>query len=122
MLDNMVAILRRSFYSCSQHLSRAAAKLSELGHRREAVKIMLKLAAIKRTFAEDSITAEERQDNLLEVPHIRRHASDKHVHAPTTYLPIRKHRSLNTPILLLNVCAYVFTERRQMHACEGDVH
>ena len=62
----------RPFYSCSQHLSRAAAKLSELGHRREAVKIMLKLAAIKRTFAEDSITPEERHDNLLEVRHVHR--------------------------------------------------
>lgn len=86
----MVAIFSRSFYSCPQHLSRAAAKLSELGHRREAVKIMLKLAAIKRTFAEDSITPEERQDNLLEVPCVHRRATDKDTHAPTCYLPIRK--------------------------------
>ncbi|KAJ7392503.1 Cilia and flagella associated protein 46 [Desmophyllum pertusum] len=42
-----------------KHLSRAAAKLNALGHRREAVKIMLKLVAIKRAFAEDSITPEE---------------------------------------------------------------
>ena len=55
--------------SCSQHLSRAAAKLNALGHRREAVKVMLKLVAIKRAFAEDSITPEEKQDNLLEVWH-----------------------------------------------------
>lgn len=52
----------------SQHLSRAAEKLSTLGRKREAVKVMLKLVAIKRAFAEDSITPEERQDNLLEVP------------------------------------------------------
>lgn len=62
----MTALLIRLF-SCSQHLSRAAARLSGLGHRREAVKIKLKLAAIKKAFAEDSITSEERQDNLLEV-------------------------------------------------------
>ena len=32
---------------------------------------MLKHVAIKRAFAEDSITPEERQDYLLEVPHAR---------------------------------------------------
>lgn len=114
MLNDIVAILSRSFYSCSQHLSRAAAKLSGLGHRREAVKIMLKLAAIKRTFAEDSITSEERQENLLEVPHVHRLATDKDTHAPTSYPPIRKHSSLNTLALLLNVSVNVFT---QANAC-----
>lgn len=115
----MVAILGRSFYSCSQHLSRATAKLSELGHRREAVKILLKLAAIKRTFAEDGITPEERQDNLLEVPRVRRHATDKDTHAPASYLPICKHRSFNTPALLLNVSANVST---QANECLGSAH
>lgn len=114
MLNDIVAILSRSFYSCSQHLSRAAAKLNELGHRREAVKIMLKLAAIKRTFAEDSITSEERHENLLEVPHVHRLATDKDTHAPTSYPPIRKHSSLNTLALLLNVSVNGFT---QANAC-----
>ena len=49
---------------------------------------MLKLAAIKRIFAEDSITPEERQENLLEVPRVRSHATDKHTHAPTYYRDI----------------------------------
>jgi len=89
----MVAFLSLSFYSCSQHLSRAAAKLSELGHRREAVKIMLKLAAIMRTFAEDSVTPEERQDNLLEVPHVRRRVIDQDTLAPISYPPIPEHGS-----------------------------
>ena len=84
----MVAILSRTSYSCSQHLSSASAKLSELGYRREAVKVMLKLAAIKRIFAEDSIIPEERQENLLEVPCVRSHATDKHTHAPTYYRDI----------------------------------
>ena len=92
----MVVILSRTSYSCSQHLSSASAKLSELGHRREAVKIMLKLAAIKRIFAEDSITPEERQENLLEVPRVRSHATDKHTHAPT-HLLSWYHRFRKTP-------------------------
>jgi len=49
---------------------------------------MLKLAAIKRIFAEDSIIPEERQENLLEVPCVRSHATDKHTHAPTYYRDI----------------------------------
>ena len=105
----MVAIVSLSFYSCSQHLSRAAVKLSELGHRREAVKIMLKLAAIKRAFAEDGITLEERQDNLLEVPHVRRRATDTDTLAPASYPPIRKHSCLNTLALLLIASVYVLT-------------
>ena len=105
----MVAIVSLSFYSCSQHLSRAAAKLSELGHRREAVKIMLKLAAIKRAFAEDGITLEERQDNLLEVPHVRKRATDKDTLALASYPPIRKHSCLNTFALLLIASVYVLT-------------
>ena len=91
----MVAILSRTSYSCSQHLSSASAKLSELGHRREAMKIMLKLAAIKRIFAEDSITPEERQENLLEVPRVRSHATEK-THAPT-HLLSWYHRFRKTP-------------------------
>ena len=55
------------YCSFPQHLSRAAANLSALGHRREAVKIMLKLSEIKRAFAEDSLLPEEKQDFLLEV-------------------------------------------------------
>ena len=171
----MVAILSRTSYSCSQHLSSASAKLSELGHRREAVKIMLKLAAIKRIFAEDSITPEERQENLLEVPRVRSHATEK-THAPT-HLLSWYHRFRKTPFsecfhsrlkrkagvvkffrfeerfreapcrddlvlngrrthrnkaafsnsselvwTALNISANVFTEHRQIHACQADVY
>ena len=55
------------------------------------MKIMLKLAAIKRIFAEDSITPEERQENLLEVPRVRSHATEKthaRTHPPTYYRDI----------------------------------
>ena len=51
----------------SKHLSQAATDLNTLGHRREAIKTMLKHAAIKRTFAEDCNNLEERQDYFLEV-------------------------------------------------------
>ena len=50
-----------------KHLSQAATDLNTLGHRREAIKTMLKHAAIKRSFAEDCDSPEERQDHFLEV-------------------------------------------------------
>ncbi|CAH3151990.1 unnamed protein product [Porites lobata] len=53
---------RKDLIKACKHLSRAAANLSALGHRREAIKIMLKLSEIKRAFAEDK----EKQDFLLE--------------------------------------------------------
>ncbi|KAL9983920.1 hypothetical protein ACROYT_G006166 [Oculina patagonica] len=84
-----------------KHLSRAAATLSELGHRREAVKIMLKLAAIKKAFAEDSITPEERQDNLLEAFDILKDAvslSDAVLHDVQSVSTLSELRNLSLPV------------------------
>jgi len=84
-----------------KHLSRAAANLSTLGHRREAVKVMLKHVAIKRAFAEDSITPEERQDYLLEAFDILKEAvslSDAVLHDVQSVSTLSELRNLSLPV------------------------
>ena len=50
-----------------QHLSRAKESLCQLGYHREAVKVMMKHAAVERVFAQDSDNTDERHERLLEV-------------------------------------------------------
>ena len=56
-----------SFAFCLQHLSRAKESLCQLRYHREAVKVMMKHASIKRVFAKDSENTEEKHEHLLEV-------------------------------------------------------
>lgn len=92
---------RKDLIIACKHLSRAAEKLSTLGRKREAVKVMLKLVAIKRAFAEDSITPEERQDNLLEAFDILKTAvslSNAVLHDVQSVSSLSELRNLSLPV------------------------
>ena len=56
---------------CLQYLTCAAENLCLLGRKRETAKVMLKHAAIKKAFGEDSLVIEEKHEYLLEVTHTR---------------------------------------------------
>ncbi|XP_074608699.1 cilia- and flagella-associated protein 46-like [Acropora palmata] len=84
-----------------KHLSQAATDLNTLGHRREAIKTMLKHAAIKRTFAEDCDSPEERQGYFLEAFDTLKEAarlSDAVLHDVQSANTLSELRNLSLPV------------------------
>lgn len=84
-----------------EHLSRAATNLSRLGRRREAIKAMLKHAAIKRAFAYDCDIPVERQDYFLEAFDILKEAvrlSDAVSHDVQSVCSLSELRNLSLPV------------------------